>query len=152
MTRRKKTAKADKASMQGRVPKLRFPEFRDAEAWKEQKLEKVVSFFKGKGVSKSDVTTDGKQPCIRYGELYTLYNETIDSTSSFTNVSADELVLSKANDVIIPASGETHEDIATASCVINSGVALGGDLNILRSKMNGVFFSYYLNSAKKGSP
>ncbi len=53
------------------------------------------------------------------------------------------------NDVIIPASGETQEDIATASCVLKSGVALGGDINIIRSSINGVFLSYYLNNAKK---
>ena len=117
--------------------------------WEEKKLEEVASFSKGKGISKSDVTADGKQPCIRYGELYTLYNETIERVSSYTNVLANNLALSKANDVIIPASGETQEDIATASCVVKSGIALGGDLNILRSEMNGVFLSYYLNSAKK---
>ncbi len=133
------------------VPKLRFPEFRDAGEWEDKPLGEVATFSKGKGISKSDVAIDGKQPCIRYGELYTLYNETIENVSSHTNISANNLVLSKENDVIIPASGETQEDIATASCVINSGIALGGDLNIIRSKMNGVFLSYYLNSAKKKS-
>lgn len=133
------------------VPSLRFPEFRDAGAWDEKQLGQVAVFSKGKGVSKSDVTTDGKQPCIRYGELYTLYNETIESVSSYTNLPADDLVLSEASDVIIPASGETQEDIAKASCVINSGVALGGDVNVIRSKMNGVFLAYYLNGAKKKS-
>jgi len=133
------------------IPKLRFPEFRDTKKWKKQKLEKVATFLKGRSISKSDVTTDGKQPCIRYGELYTLYNETIENISSYTNIPTNNLVMSKANDVIIPASGETQEDIATASCVINGGIALGGDLNIIRSTMNGVFLSYYLNSAKKNS-
>jgi len=33
--------------------------------------------------------------------------------------------------------------------VLNGGVALGGDLNIIRSSLNGVFLSYYLNNAKK---
>ncbi|BAS68178.1 restriction endonuclease subunit S [Bathymodiolus septemdierum thioautotrophic gill symbiont] len=131
------------------VPKLRFPAFRDAGEWEERKLGEVASFLKGKGISKADITTDGKQPCIRYGELYTLYNETIENISSHTNITANNLVLSKSNDVIIPASGETQEDIATASCVMESGIALGGDLNIIRTKMNGVFLSYYLNSAKK---
>jgi type I restriction enzyme S subunit len=64
-------------------------------------------------------------------------------------VSADNLLLSEANDVIVPSSGETKEDIAKASCVSVSGVALGSDLNIIRSPLNGVFLSYYLNGAKK---
>ncbi|WP_160808744.1 restriction endonuclease subunit S [Nitrosomonas sp. HPC101] len=131
------------------VPKLRFPEFGDKGGWEEKPLEKVAIFSKGKGVSKSDISPNGKQPCIRYGELYTHCNETIKTVISFTDVPVNELVLSEANDVIIPASGETEEDIATASCVLNSGIALGGDLNIIRSNLNGVFLSYYLNNAKK---
>ena len=51
--------------------------------------------------------------------------------------------------MIIPASGETQLDIATASCVLRSGIALGGDLNIIKSNTNGVFMSYYLNNARK---
>jgi type I restriction enzyme S subunit len=131
------------------LPKLRFPEFRDAEEWEEKLLGEIATFAKGKGISKADISQNGSLPCIRYGELYTHYAETINSVISYTNVSPDDLVLSQANDVIIPASGETQIDIATASCVMQSGVALGGDLNIIRVNMNGVFLSYYLNNAKK---
>ena len=133
----------------GLVPVLRFPEFRESGEWEEKLFESVAKFSKGKGISKSDISPSGTQPCIRYGELYTYYSETIESVVSYTDISPDDLVLSKANDVIIPASGETQIDIATASCVLKSGIALGGDLNIIRSKMNGVFLSYYLNNAKK---
>jgi len=44
---------------------------------------------------------------------------------------------------------KTQIDIATASCVLEKGIALGGDLNIIRTKINCVFLSYYLNNAKK---
>lgn len=131
------------------LPALRFPEFLNSGTWIKIVLGEVATFSKGKGISKSDVEIDGKLPCIRYGELYTLYGETIDEVVSFTNIPVETLVLSKSNDVIIPASGETQEDIATASCVKKEGVALGSDLNIIRSNINGVFLSYYLNSAKK---
>ena len=131
------------------TPRLRFPEFRDAGEWGVKRLGEVAAFHKGKGVSKSDISPDGVLPCIRYGELYTRYLETISDVVSHTNISSDDLLLSNANDVIIPASGETSEDIATASCVLHAGIALGGDLNIIRSSMNGVFLSYYLNSVKK---
>lgn len=131
------------------VPMLRFPEFRDTGKWSKFVLGEIAIFSKGKGISKADVEIDGKLPCIRYGELYTLYGEAIDEVASFTNLPKETLVLSKKNDVIIPASGETKEDIAKASCVKNEGVALGSDLNIIRSNINGVFLSYYLNSAKK---
>ena len=132
-----------------KVPKLSFKEFEKDGEWVEKSLEEVATILKGKGISKADIVEDGELPCIRYGELYTHYNETISTVKSYTNSSPKDLILSKANDVIIPASGETQIDIAKASCVLESGVALGGDLNIIRSKINGVFLSYYLNNAKK---
>lgn len=132
-----------------KVPKYRFPEFKKDEIWAEKSLDEAATILKGKGISKADIVEDGDLPCIRYGELYTHYNETISTVKSYTNSNPEDLVLSKANDVIIPASGETQIDIATASCVLESGIALGGDLNIIRSKINGVFLSYYLNNAKK---
>ncbi|MBK8805770.1 MAG: restriction endonuclease subunit S [Bacteroidales bacterium] len=131
------------------IPKYRFKEFENDGEWMEKKLGEVANFQKGKGISKADIVENGNLPCIRYGELYTHYKETIDTIKSFTNLSADELVLSEANDVIIPASGETQIDIATASCVLKRGIALGGDLNIIRTEIDGVFLAYYLNSAKK---
>ncbi len=131
------------------IPRIRFPEFGDAGPWKMKRLGKIASFSKGKGISKSDVVDGGKLPCIRYGELYTHYGEMIEEIISYTNISKENLVLSKKNDVIIPASGETQEDIAKASCIERSGIALGGDLNIIRSQADGAFLSYYLNSAKK---
>lgn len=132
-----------------KVPKLRFPEFVNDGEWTEKRLDEIATFLKGKGISKSDIVENGTLPCIRYGELYTYYNETISDIKSYTNLSSNDLVLSQANDVIIPASGETQVDIATASCVLEDGIALGGDLNIIRTEINGVFLSYYLNNVKR---
>lgn len=131
------------------VPALRFPEFWGSGEWIDDTLKNIATFYKGKRISKTDISENGKLPCIRYGELYTHYQEVVEEVISFTNISSDELVLSRANDVIIPSSGETREDIATATCVLLDGVALGGDLNIIRTTTNGIFLSYYLNNAKK---
>ena len=130
-------------------PLLRFPAFIQDGGWKEYKLGDIAQFYKGKGISKNDVTENGTIPCIRYGELYTHYKEVIDEVTSYTDLSIDDLFMSKANDIIIPSSGETKEDIATASCVLRNNVALGGDINVIRTSNNGVFLSYYLNNAKK---
>lgn len=129
------------------VPKLRFKEF--SSEWQAQKLGDFSAFSKGKGISKADIDPNGINPCIRYGELYTVYGEKIDNVLSKTNVDIKNLVVSEVNDIIIPASGETQIDIAKASCVLKSGIALGGDLNIIKANKNGVFLSYYLNSKKK---
>lgn len=116
--------------------------------WKKVELGNVVTFLKGKGISKDEVIENGKNECIRYGELYTDYGEVITEIKSKTDIPANESVLSVKGDILIPSSGETVIDIATVSCVNVDGVLLGGDLNILRPKQeqNGAFFAYYLSN------
>jgi len=130
---------------------IRFKDAIDSDFpdWEEKTLEEVVNFSKGKGISKDDLVESGLLKCIRYAELYTLYDEVIDHVISSTNLEPDNLVLSVENDVIIPASGESAIDIAKAACVKINGVALGGDLNILRTVINGIFLAHYLNHYKK---
>ena len=109
-------------------PDIRFQAYIDD--WKEQRLEKVVEFSKGKGYSKKDLQKSGR-PIILYGRLYTDYEFVIDDVDTFTE-EKDGSVISKGNEVIIPASGESAADIARASAVTRPGVLLGGDLNILK--------------------
>ena len=130
------------------VPALRFPEF--SGEWIESKLGDIADFSKGAGISKDQRSEEGN-PCILYGELYTRYkSEVITNVFSKTALPDSELVKSKANDIIIPASGETAEDIATARCVPFDNILLGGDLNIIRlHEQDGKFFSYQLNGVRK---
>ena len=131
-----------------KVPNLRFKEFEGE--WKEERLADIADLYKGTGISKDQLSDDG-EPCILYGELYTKYkSETIREVISKTNINNTKLVRSKANDVIIPCSGETAEDIATARCVLNGNILLGGDLNIIRLHgYDGAFMSYQLNGRRK---
>ena len=130
------------------VPNLRFPEFEGE--WEEERLSDIADLSKGIGISKDQLSADG-EPCILYGELYTKYkSETIKEVISKTNIDNTKLVKSKANDVIIPYSGETAEEIATARCVLKDDVLLGGDLNIIRLHgYDGSFMSYQLNGKRK---
>ena len=127
---------------------MRFPEFTDK--WKECELQDVASISKGAGISKDQLSDTG-EPCILYGELYTKYkSEVITDVLSKTNIDTANLVRSKANDVIIPSSGETAIDISTARCVPFDNILFGGDLNILRLReQDGRFFSYQLNGVRK---
>ena len=130
------------------VPNLRFPEFQGE--WQEERLSDIANLSKGIGISKDQLSADG-EPCILYGELYTKYkSETIKEVISKTNIDNTKLVKSKANDVIIPCSGETAEEIATARCVLKDDILLGGDLNIIRLHgYDGSFMSYQLNGKRK---
>ena len=116
--------------------------------WEEVRLGDIATFYKGKGISKNDISDKGIE-CIRYGELYTKYGEKIEKVFSKTSIDRNNLFLSEKNDILIPASGETAIDIATASCVLKDDIALSGDINVIRTNEDGVFLSYYLNVTAK---
>jgi len=109
-------------------PEIRFKGFTDP--WEQRKAIDIADYSKGKGYSKGDLIDVGT-PIILYGRLYTKYQFAISEVDTFT-VPRNGTVYSQGNEVIVPASGETAEDIARASAVEKSGVLLGGDLNILR--------------------
>ena len=127
---------------------MRFPEF--CGEWGKDSLMNIASIFKGSGISKEQLSDSGL-PCILYGELYTKYkSEVITDIYSKTDIETKGLVSSKANDVIIPCSGEAAIEIATARCVPMSNILLGGDLNIIRlNGHDGRFFAYQLNGKRK---
>ena len=110
------------------TPEYRFAGF--TEPWKRRKALELADYSKGNGYSKGDLTEKGT-PIILYGRLYTKYQFAIDEVDTFA-IPQTGSVYSQGNEVIVPASGETAEDIARASAVEESGVLLGGDLNILR--------------------
>lgn len=109
-------------------PALRFRGYTDD--WEQRKAIDIADYSKGNGYSKGDLT-DAGTPIILYGRLYTKYQFAISEVDTFA-VPRNGAVYSQGNEVIVPASGETAEDIARASAVEISGVLLGGDLNILR--------------------
>lgn len=127
---------------------MRFPEF--SGEWKEEQLDSIATLSKGVGISKEQLSEVG-EPCILYGELYTKYkSEIIKQIESKTDIDCSKLKRSKANDVIIPCSGETAVDIATARCVPFDNILFGGDLNVISlHKYDGAFMSYQLNGKRK---
>ena len=137
-----------KGSKNLNVPPLRFPEF--TEEWKAEQLDNIATLSKGIGISKEQLSEDG-EPCILYGELYTKYkSEIIKQVESKTDINGSKLKRSKANDVIIPCSGETAVDIATARCVPFDNILFGGGLNVISlHQYDGAFMSYQLNGKRK---
>ncbi|WP_296890879.1 restriction endonuclease subunit S [uncultured Methanobrevibacter sp.] len=127
------------------VPKLRFNGFDDG--WQDTTLNDIATFTKGKDISKNDISDEGIE-CVRYGELYTKYGELIYDIDSKTNLNKNELILSNKNDILIPCSGETAIDLATASCIQKENVAIGGDITIIQTNQYAPFITYYLNQKK----
>ncbi len=116
--------------------------------WETVKLKEIVSFFKGSSLAKNDIVDLGQNKCIHYGELFTTYREVIHIVISRTNKDGFH---SKSGDILMPSSDVTPQGLATASTVLEDGIILGGDINVLRpvSKINPVFLSYLINYNKK---
>ena len=120
-----------------------FPE------WEEKKIGELGAFIKGAALSKADISESGS-PLILYGELYTTYKEVAYNIQRKTQAVVDKKYYSCVGDVIIPTSGESAEEISTATCVMVPDVILGGDLNIFRSDIvDGRIMSYILNHQAK---
>ena len=129
-------------------PKLRFSGFNGG--WSTATLGELGTFTKGASLSKADISTEGN-PFILYGELYTTYKEVATKIMRKTRKVVDNECLSRVGDVIIPTSGETPEEIATATCIMLPNVILAGDLNIYRNDtVDGRFISYIINHVVNG--
>ena len=110
-----------------KVPQIRFKEF--SGEWNNENLGKLANFSKGQGYSKNDLVEDGK-PIILYGRLYTKYQAVISKVDTYVKEQQNS-ILSKGNEVVVPASGETAEEIARASAIKTPNLLIGGDLNII---------------------
>src|SRR5690554_6650328 len=112
------------------IPEIRFKGFEGE--WNPVSMAEIAVFSKGNGYSKSDLVEVGK-PIILYGRLYTKYQLTISDVDTFA-IEKPGSIYSIGNEVIVPSSGETAEDIAIGCAVLRPGIILGGDLNIIYPK------------------
>lgn len=119
-------------SVDNKVPEIRFKGF--GGEWKSLTLGENAKFTKGQGYSKGDLVTTGA-PIILYGRLYTKYQTVMTGVDTFVT-EKDKSVKSMGGEVIVPASGESPEDISRASVVSEPNVILGGDLNIVLPNKN----------------
>ncbi len=106
-----------------------------------EKDEKIY-FLRGQGLSKNDISGDGKSKCIHYGEIYTIYGPIIKNVVSQTNFEGK--ILSEKGDVLVPATTTADAlGIAVARSLNEQGVIIGGDINIIRT-LNKHILSDYL--------
>lgn len=112
------------------------------------RLDQIGKFFKGKGISRSDLSDEGF-PCLRYGEIYSTYGNTavgLKSRVSPKAVASAQVL--KTGDIVFAASGETLSEIGKAVAYIGPEPAyVGGDTIILREhQQDSVFLAHALNS------
>lgn len=121
------------------------------EGWEVRKLGYLGHFKKGKGISKDNLTSEGK-PVILYGDIYTKYEV---KTEKLLRKAPDAIVTNAEritkNDILFTGSGETKEEIG--KCVVYLGDEYGyagGDTIIFSPKpmINTVFLSYLMYSSQ----
>ena len=123
--------------------------------WESITLGELGTFQKGAPLSKEDISYSGT-PFILYGELFSTYNEVANYITNHTEKIAELKYYSKIGDVLIPTSNcvPGHpERLASATCVMQDGVILAGDLLIYRpiNGFDGRILSYIINYQIKHS-
>ncbi|KFN43543.1 hypothetical protein N789_09720 [Arenimonas oryziterrae DSM 21050 = YC6267] len=132
------------------VPKLRFPEFREADAWEPTTIGALGHFYYGKSAPKWSLAEDAPTPCVRYGELYTKFGPVITETYSRTNTAPEILRFSKGGEILIPRVGEKPEDFGKCCAYLPlKDIAIGEMISVLETKQHPLFYTYYFRGLYK---
>ncbi|MFN0200192.1 MAG: restriction endonuclease subunit S, partial [Bacteroidia bacterium] len=136
---------------QKNTPALRFPSF--TEEWVRKKFNDIFIFSIGKNIKQNEASTEFKTPCVRYGELYHMYNEVIYEVINKTNLDKSDLLFSEGNEILLPSAGEDPMDIGSASALTIKDVAIGRTINVLRplktNTYSQIYVAYYINHKLK---
>ena len=116
--------------------------------WETKQLKELGQFSKGRGIKRDDVSDEGV-PCVRYGELYTRYQDYIVKVASRIppSVAATALPIKKG-DLLFAGSGETAEEIGRCAAYLGEEQAYaGGDVIVLTpSGQNSIYLGHLMNS------
>jgi len=101
--------------------------------WEVRQARHIGRLFKGVGGTKEDAVPIGV-PCVRYGELYTMYTYFIRANKAFISADlATRYTPIQYGDVLFAASGETIEEIGKSAVNLMQTTAVcGGDVIVLR--------------------
>ncbi len=121
--------------------------------WKEYLFNDIFIFSTGKNIKQDEASVKYNIPCVRYGELYHMYNEVINNVINKTNLDKSELLFSKGDEILLPSAGEDPLDIGSASALTLENIAIGRTINILRPIKNNIYsqkyVAYYINQQLK---
>lgn len=116
--------------------------------WKKIKVKYISDISKGSGITKLDVFDDGDTPCVRYGEIYTKYNNSFDLcfSSTYRNLINSPRYFEKG-DILVSGTGELVEEIGKSIVYVgNKRCLAGGDIILLKHSQNPIFLNYALNT------
>lgn len=126
------------------VPKLRFPDY--SGDWKKSTIGESGEFYYGRSCPKWSVTNDATIPCIRYGELYTKFENKIDKVYSYTSIEPANLRFSKGTEVLVPRVGEDPMDYTHCAWLSLPNVAIGEMISVYNTDNNPLFTALMFNA------
>lgn len=117
--------------------------------WNIKKAKYIASSFqKGNGITKEEIFLDGDIQCVRYGEIYSKYEQQFTNTVSLTKlkeISSPRYIYH--GDILFAGTGELVEEIGKNIVFLGSEPCLaGGDIIIMKHSQNPIFMNYALNS------
>lgn len=110
--------------------------------------ELATDIFRGSGITRDQVRKSGI-PCVRYGEIYTIYGVWFEECVSFTD---ESIIPSKKyfeyGDILFAITGEKVEDIAKSCVYIGKQKCLaGGDIVVMKHTQNPKYMGYALSTS-----
>lgn len=130
--------------MSKNTPEIRFNGY--SEPWNKKEIGEWGNFYYGHSCPKWSVTEDADIPCIRYGELYSKFENKIDTIFSYTNMSKENLRFSKGNEVLIPRVGEDPMDYNHCAWLSIPNVAIGEMISVYNTKQDPLFTATMFNA------
>jgi type I restriction enzyme S subunit len=128
MNNKSTTGKADKTVAQMRVPKLRFPEFRDAGEWEKKPLGEVYSFKVTNSFSRDKLNYEkGLVKNIHYGDIHTKFSTLFDirkemvpfinSSEAIGKIKSDSYCIE--GDMVFADASEDLNDVGKSIEIVN---------------------------------
>ena len=142
----KKRAIKQAAMQQLLTGRTRLPGF--GGKWETRRLGDLGVFCKGKGIRRDELRETGVR-CVRYGELYTRYENYVAKPVSRIPQHVARATLPIENgDLLFAGSGETADEIGICVAYVGDEPAYaGGDIIVLRaSGQDAIYLAHLLNS------
>lgn len=121
--------------------------------WEWVRVSSIGELIRGSGIKLTEITKEGL-PCVRYGELYTTYDQAINKVSSHISPELfDRSQHAAKGDLLMTLTGENKIDIGRAvSNESGRAIAYGGDLIALKAhSQDSAFLAMCINSPYVGS-
>ena len=121
------------------------------EGWSIKRAKFIAEeFIKGSGITKEDVVIDGDIPCVRYGEIYTKYDNYFDECITRTNLSnVPSPTFIEKGDLLFTCTGELVEEIGKNILYLGEEKCLaGGDIIVMKHKQHPGFINYAMNCTR----